>query len=468
VAVLDTADDHALADIAMYRGTQGLPAMERCNGLPAGTGTPCFAQVAQDGSASTNTDPVPEGDGETSLDVDMVSLGCPDCSVLLVEIGATLCETDLLEGVATAAKLGASAISISLAGPEATDPNAISVDAGGAANGTSGCPVEAKWPYDAPGPYSTPGHLVFAAAGDYAYDDAKYRFSTTVSVGGAAPSYPASSPYVVAVGGTALYWSAASSGEGVWDGTTSGCSTEFAMPPWQAPAFSGSACNGRATADVSAMAEFFSDGIELGIDAVVNGQTLITDGTSASSPLAAAIFTRLGLTTEISNDLSWIYENRSAFNDIGSPAYPIPSGASDTNAPSGSSCGILCTAGPGWDGPSGVGSPNGTKLAALPASDAGPRPYPDAGVCGPYGACGAGPEEPGARGCACEVGARGRSPGMAWVWAMFGLAWVGARRKARARKASSLRARIQGAAQGYCPSADESAKSNAYIKRGGR
>src|SRR5262249_23712918 len=186
---------------------------------------------------------------------DMVSMGCPDCSILLVEINPRFCESDVLEGVASAARLGASAISISLGGPEANDPNAVSVGKGGAANGTSGCPAEASWQYDAPGPFSTPGHPVFASSGDYAYDSESYHFSPTVN--GAAPSYPASSPYVIAVGGTALYWSASSSGEGVWLGTTSGCSSEFAMPLWQAPLLSGSSCRARATADVSAMATFF-------------------------------------------------------------------------------------------------------------------------------------------------------------------------------------------------------------------
>jgi MYXO-CTERM domain-containing protein len=297
--------------------------------------------------------------------------------------------------------------------------------------------------------------LVLASSGDYAYDDELYHL-TQIS-GGAAPSYPASSPYVMAVGGTALYWNGSSAGEGVWEGTTSGCSTEFAMPPWQAPVLARTACTARATADVSAMAAFFYNGVEIGLEAIVGGKALVTDGTSASAPLVAGIFTRLGLTTEMSNDLSWAYTNSSAFNDVGSPSYPIPAKASNTNARAGSSCGILCTAGTGWDGPSGVGSPNGTKLAALPVSTAGPQRYPDAGICGPYGACGTvaegtdedgptdGPErtdrgETGAEdagagtgpsGCACGVGSPGRSPGTAWAMVVFCLAFFGVFRRER-------------------------------------
>src|SRR5262249_24412595 len=166
------------------------------------------------GSPSTNTDPSPAADNETSLDVDMISIGCPDCSILLVEINPVLCETDLSEGVATAARLGASAISIGLRGPEATDPNAILAGKGGATNGTTGCLYERDWQYDLPGPFSTPGHLVFASAGDYAYNNRDIHFSPMLA--GASPAYPASSPFVISVGGTVLHVSGSSTGEGVW------------------------------------------------------------------------------------------------------------------------------------------------------------------------------------------------------------------------------------------------------------
>jgi hypothetical protein len=170
---------------------------------------------------------------------------------------------------------------------------------------------------------------------------------------------------------------------------------------------------------------------------------LITDGTSASAPLAAGIFTRLGLTTAMSNDLSWIYANRSAFHDIGSGAYPLPPEATGTNAAAGSSCGILCTAGPGWDGPSGVGSPNGANLAAVALIDASPQPYPDAGICGPYGPCGTnqdtGGTKTGSAGCSCDVGARGRSSAATWAGVLLSLAAVGGCRCRTRRKRGTAR-----------------------------
>ncbi len=396
VAILDAPDSQAFADVTGYRAQNKLPVLPKCSGMPTGT-TACFAQINEDGTPSTGADSGND-DFETALDMAMISAACPDCAILLVEINANFCETDFSQGVATATKLGASAISISIGGPEWTDPNYANVPA--TDGGTDPCPNEDSWVNDLPYSYSTPGHLVFVASGDFAYNNVNIGLSATI--GGASPSYPSSSPYVVSVGGTALYSSGGKYSEGVWDDgkfglfegtsatsayqdvTTSGCSTEFAMPSWQASVLAGSGCTMRATADISAAATFFSGGKEAYIGLYQGGYTAAS-GTSASAPLVAALFTRLGLTDEASNDLGWMYENPSAFNDVGSTAYPIPSGGKSTDAPATASCGILCKAGTGWDGPTGVGTPNGTALAALPVSTSGPVPYPDAGVPGPPG-----------------------------------------------------------------------------------
>ena len=99
--------------------------------------------------------------------MDMVSAACPDCSILLVEIGnqeGEYSDQDFVTGAHTAATLGASATSISIGGPEEGDD---------------------------PTGYTTPGHLVLAASGDFGYDQEIEGAST--------PSYPASAPDVVAV-----------------------------------------------------------------------------------------------------------------------------------------------------------------------------------------------------------------------------------------------------------------------------
>jgi hypothetical protein len=68
---------------------------------------------------------------------------------------------------------------------------------------------------------------------------------------------------VLAVGGTVLHPTSTGYTESVWnthklkqDATTSGCSTEYPMPSWQAPLLAGSGCAKRATADLSAASDF--------------------------------------------------------------------------------------------------------------------------------------------------------------------------------------------------------------------
>ena len=321
VAVLDGPDSKAYADLTAYRAAYGLPAIPKCSGSPTGSLPACFAQVGENGGPSTGEDSGSDGDSETSLDMQMVSAACPDCSILLVEIGDTqgnFSDSDFVSGAKTAASLGAVATSISIGGAES----------GGSYGGD-------------PTGYTTPGHLVLAAAGDFGYD------LVNEGQGADSPSYPASAPDVLAVGGTMLFRSGSQYDEAVWndgtfntsqngqDVTTSGCSTEFAAPSWQAAALSGSGCARRATADVSAAAAFTDGGQVIDI-AVYQAGWQSVEGTSASSPMMAGILTRLGLAETISGDLGWPYSNPSGFNDLGSAAYPAdPSGSTTDSNESG-------------------------------------------------------------------------------------------------------------------------------------
>ena len=374
VAILDSADSFAYSDLTEYRATYGLPALPKCSGLPTGT-SPCFAQVSQSGGASSGQDSGQDGDAETSLDMDMVSAACPDCSILLVEIGDTqgdFSDNDFVEGAQTAANLGAVAISISIGGPE-----------GAGATGQGG---------QDPTGYTTAGHLVLAASGDFGYD----LIDEGANIG--TPSYPASAPDVLAVGGTTLFSSGSSYDEAVWndgtfatnqngqDVTTSGCSTEFGALSWQTASLSGTGCANRATADVSAAAAFVSGGQLADIAVYVQGWTAV-EGTSASSPLMAGMLTRLGLAEIISNNLGWPYSNPTGWNDLGSTAYPVDSSGSSTDSNKPSSCGKLCSVATGWDGPSGLGTPNGAILASLAGL---PQPPPGVDAGSPSSGTGAG------------------------------------------------------------------------------
>ncbi len=350
VAILDSPDSHAFNDLTAYRNAYGITQMAKCTGLPTGSGTPCFAQVNETGGASSGTDSG-GSDGETGLDMDMISAACPDCSILLVELDQ-LSDQDILTGAQTASTLKASATSISLGGPEQ----------GGDPTG-----------------YTTPGHLVFAASGDFGY------LLVNQQGGGTSPSYPSSAPDIISVGGTALYNNNGVYDEGIWndlkfgtaavdqDVTTSGCSTEFDMPAYQTKALAATTCTKRGTADVSAAATFFSGTTEQAINiyatlpAPDGAGFFPVEGTSASSPLLAALYVRVGISDAVSNDLSWEYTHPTGFNDLGSTAYPIDSAGTATDAKTTTKCAnnALCVAMTGWDGPSGVGTPNGTALFAL-------------------------------------------------------------------------------------------------------
>jgi hypothetical protein len=173
-------------------------------------------------------------------------------------------------------------------------------------------------------------------------------------------SWPASSPYVTAVGGTTL--TAASNARGwtekVWSGAGSGCSQFEPKPSWQTDP----GCARRTVGDVSAVADPASGLgvydtynncsvaslcdtlISLGLAQGLNGWAQV-GGTSLSSPLVASVYALAG-------------------NSVTAGSYPYAhSGALfDVTTGSNGSCGgsYLCTGKPGYDGPSGLGTPNGT------------------------------------------------------------------------------------------------------------
>jgi hypothetical protein len=302
VAVVDAYDDpDARSDLAIYRAHYGLP--------PCGTG--CFSQVNQEGQAS----PLPATAGSTgwateeSLDVDMVSAICPNCHILLVEADNSSLAS-LGQAVNTAVSLGARFVSNSYSSSE--------------------FPGEAA---DDAAYYDHPGVAVTAAAGDSGY-----------GVG-----YPAASRYVTSVGGTALVRDAAAArgwSETVWDSgsgaTGSGCSAYEAKPPWQADA----GCARRTDNDVAADAD--PDTGAAIYDSYGEGGWLEVGGTSESAPIIAATYALAGPPGAGSDPAGYPYQHAGDLNDV-------------TSGRDGS-CGgsYLCTAGPGYDGPTGWGTPDGT------------------------------------------------------------------------------------------------------------
>jgi kumamolisin len=203
------------------------------------------------------------------------------------------------------------------------------------------------------------GVTVCAAAGDSGSGDGTTDGADHVD-------FPASSPYVLACGGTRITASAASSkaqsiaGEVVWnDGasggaTGGGVSARFAAPAWQeglkATRSDGSSTplTNRGVPDVAADASPAS-----GYRVLVDGRALAVGGTSAVAPLMAALIARInakaGKPAGFIN--AALYKSVGAFNDI-------------TQGGNGSYAATR-----GWDACTGLGSPNGGKIAlALNAS----------------------------------------------------------------------------------------------------
>ena len=297
VAIVDAYDDPtAENDLGVYRAQYGLPACTTANG--------CFKKVNENGG-STLPAANASWSQEISLDLDMVSAACPNCHILLVEANSASLD-DLGTGATTAANLGANAISNSYGTAEFSTQNT----------------------YDHY--YNLPGHAVTVSTGDSGYG----------------VQWPASSPYVTAVGGTSLKRAANSRGwtESAWSGAGAGCSAYEAKPSWQTDS-----CAKRTVADVSAVADP-NTGVAVYDSTSYRGASgwLVFGGTSASSPLIASVYALAGNGTSMSN---------------GSYPYSHVGSLFDVTSGSDGSCGgsYLCTAGTGYDGPTGLGTPNGTS-----------------------------------------------------------------------------------------------------------
>jgi MYXO-CTERM domain-containing protein len=408
VALIDMPDTNAFTDMNVYRKAFNLPPLPQCTdngGLPSPTGgTPCFAAVDEEGNANPTVVDCSSSDGETGLDTDMVSAACPDCSILLVQMtdadetqGPS--DLDFVKAAKTAIKLGAAATSISFGGVEFHDPAGLNN-------------------------FTQPGHVVLAAAGDSGYLDGNLT---------GAPEYPASAPDVLGVGGTTLKQSGNTYSEVVWDDGKfggsggSGCSKEFVMPPFQmtflaANPMAFGPCTMRASVDVSAAAEYEPGNFGGAIAEYDKGDGWVAAvGTSAATPLVGSILTRLGLTDLVSADLGWIYTNMSAFNDI----------TSGTNQQSGTCASVMCMAGTGYDGPTGVGTPNGTKLAAFtPAADEPDGGDLDGGVTGDGGKANGDSPTTSKSGCGCRTTGTPALDGLSLL-AVSGLVGLTLRRRRR-------------------------------------
>ncbi|PWI46173.1 S53 family peptidase [Streptomyces sp. ICBB 8177] len=301
VAIVDAYDDpNAASDLATYRSQYGLPACTTSNG--------CFEKVSQTGSTTS----LPSADsgwaGEISLDLDMVSAIAPNAHIILVEAKSAT-TANLGTAVNEAVKLGAKFVSNSYGGSESSSDST----------------------YDSEY-YNHPGVAITASSGDDGYG----------------VEYPAASKYVTAVGGTSLAKASNSRGwsESVWstsssEGAGSGCSKDDAKPTWQKD----TGCSKRTVADVSAVADP-ATGVAVYQTYGASGWS-VYGGTSVASPIIAAVYADAGAPSSGSTPASFPYAHTSSLNDV-------TSGKTASCSPA-----YLCTAETGYDGPTGLGTPNG-------------------------------------------------------------------------------------------------------------
>jgi subtilase family serine protease len=405
LALVDAYNDPtAEADLESYDSEFGLPKCTRANG--------CFEQVNQEGQASplpfpqTTGDlatqrtlcekersaaacvPFEEAEGwsvEISLDVETAHATCQNCQIALVEASTTEYK-DFEQAEDAAVGLGAGEISNSWGGAECVDGD--------------GCVWESP-------AFNHPGVVIAAAAGDDGY------LNWLAEPQSPYPNFPADLPQVVAVGGTRLKtlgpdgeWT----GESVWnDGGESegekegygagggGCSTQFTAQPWQQEVsdWTQVGCGShRAVADVAADGDPYS-GVAV-YDSSESCKTkygekkVLADwctigGTSLASPLVAATFALAGGAHGVRYPARTLYENAAkspgSLHDVtvgsnGECTLPFDEDTGLTGCGSAqeasTSCSshLICLAGAGYDGPTGVGTPDGIAAFEAPAGAA--------------------------------------------------------------------------------------------------
>ena len=324
IGIIELGGGYRQADLAAYFKTLGLAA-------------PAITAVSVDGGKNKPST-ASGADGEVMLDVEVAASVAPGAKVAVYFTPNT--DQGFLDAITIAVHDAAnkpSVISISWGGPESswTAQSMTAMD--------EACQSAAAL-----------GVTITVAAGDNGSTDG----GTGNNV-----DFPASSPHVLACGGTKLdangativsevVWNELANNEGATGG---GVSNVFALPSWQAkaqvPAATAST-GGRGVPDVAGDADPTT-----GYTIRVDGQTMVIGGTSAVAPLWAGLVAvanqQLGTQVGFIQPAIYAAKAAAAFNDI-------------TQGNNGA-----FSASPGWDACSGLGSPIAGKLIPLLAPASG-------------------------------------------------------------------------------------------------
>ncbi len=360
IALVDAYDDPSIAsDLGVYDKEFGLPSCTEANG--------CFKEVNQIGESgnppTTHSEAeAEEAEGwalEISTDVETAHAVCQTCRIVLVE-AENPAYSNLIAAERTATGvLAATEVSNSWGGSEAelTESQVAAFD--------------------------HPGTVITASAGDDGYLNWTQWEGEPLLYD--EPGFPASSPDVVAVGGTRLTLSGGAwQSESIWNNGSEGaagggCSLRFTAQPWQQGVRDWSAVgceNRRAVADVAADADPDSgvavyDSVPYPYEAKKTAvlKWVPIGGTSLASPIIAAMFALAGGAHGVAYPAQTLYSHLGSnlLHDVTGGGngdcdgeYTTCGGSMKPLSPV--DCGqgaLICNAAAGYDGASGVGTPNG-------------------------------------------------------------------------------------------------------------
>jgi kumamolisin len=326
IGIIELGGGFRQADLTAFFKTLGLP-------------TPAVETILVDGGK--NAPGTADGpDGEVMLDIEVCAAVAPGANIAVYFAPNT--DQGFVDAISTAVHDTAnkpSVISISWGGPESswTSQAMTALD--------SACQAAAVL-----------GVTIVVACGDNGSTDGVAGSANHVD-------FPASSPHVLACGGTTLkgtgsviatevVWNETAVNEGATGG---GVSAVFPLPSWQssanvpAPATS---TGGRGVPDVAGDAD-----PSTGYTVRVDGQTMVIGGTSAVAPLWAGLIALANA------------HNRSSSGFVNPTLYASSATRAFRDITQGNNGGF--SARPGWDACSGLGTPVGTLVIAALGSPPG-------------------------------------------------------------------------------------------------
>lgn len=309
IAIVDAYNDPSIAnDLGVFKAQYGISG--------------CNLKVVNQ-SGGTNLPRTNSGWAqEISLDVEWACAIAPQANILLVEASSASL-SNLLAGVDYAAR----------------NANVVSMSFGGGDSGSSS--------YDFH--FNVPGKSFVASSGD----------------SGNGTSYPATSPYVLAVGGTNLPLDGLGNRTGAettWSGSGGGISSSESEPGYQTSFGVTSTGGKRGNPDVAYNADP-QTGVAVYDSTPNQGVSgwLVFGGTSAGAPQWSAMIARAdsGRSTPLATSSA---STSPFYGAAGSASAINASNYLDVTSGTNGTCGNVCTAATGYDLTTGVGSP---KAAAL-------------------------------------------------------------------------------------------------------